>query len=219
MDSTPSPSPTPDTRESLLNAAETLFSEIGIEAASLRAITGAAGANLAAVHYHFGSKQELVRAVFVRRLGPLNQERLRRLEESIAQGGGVEGVVRALVAPLLELFRQQPESARAVVTLIGRAFSDPQGEVKRLLKEQFSEMVERFVAALMQLLPDLSREEVRFRFHLSAGAMAHLASSGHLLERSAGGSCGLADPGVVTEQLVHFLSAGLRAPAAPSLAP
>src|SRR4029078_9156685 len=126
---------TPDTRESLLNAAEALFSESGIEAASLRAITGAAGANLPAVHSHFGSKLGLVKAVFVRRLEPLNQERLRRLEESVARGGGVEGVGRALVAPLLELFRQQPESARAVVTLIGRAFSDPQGEVKRLLKE------------------------------------------------------------------------------------
>ena len=69
----------PGTRESLLDAAESLFSDRGIQAASLRAITEQAGANLAAVHYHFGSKQGLVRAVFSRRLAPLNEERLRRL--------------------------------------------------------------------------------------------------------------------------------------------
>src|SRR5688572_31708077 len=69
-----------DTRESLLDAAEKLFSEHGIQSASLRQITQHAGANLAAVNYHFGSKDGLVRAVFSRRLRPMNDERFRRLE-------------------------------------------------------------------------------------------------------------------------------------------
>src|ERR1043166_6329556 len=87
------------TRESLLDAAEALFTEHGIQAASLRAITQKAGANLAAVHYHFGSKEGLVKAVFSRRLKPLNQERLRLLEacdlEADPQGGAVEQVLHA----------------------------------------------------------------------------------------------------------------------------
>src|ERR1044071_5498720 len=91
------------TREGLLDAAESLFSELGIQAASLRAITQRAGANLAAVHSHFGSKQGLVRAVFKRRLEPLNRERLELLAASERKGGDVEEVLRALVAPLLRM--------------------------------------------------------------------------------------------------------------------
>src|SRR5436305_14013735 len=93
------------TRESLMDAAESLFSERGIQAASLRAITEQAKANLAAVHYHFGSKQGLVRAVFSRRLAPLNEERLRRLDLCLAAGGGVEEVLRAFLAPALAMAR------------------------------------------------------------------------------------------------------------------
>ena len=68
-----------DTKTSLLDAGERLFAELGIAGASMRAITQEAAANLAAVHYHFGSKEGLVRAVFSRRLGPLNRERVERL--------------------------------------------------------------------------------------------------------------------------------------------
>src|SRR5215470_7799735 len=93
------------TRESLMDAAESLFAERGIQAASLRAITEQAGANLAAVHYHFGSKQGLVRAVFSRRLNPLNAERLRRLTQIEEAGGGLEEVLHAFLVPALDMAR------------------------------------------------------------------------------------------------------------------
>ena len=88
---------TTDTREALLDAAESLFAEHGVQAASLRAITQQAGANLAAVHYHFGSKEGLVRAVFSRRIGPLNEERLRRLEECEREGRGVNRAIGSVI--------------------------------------------------------------------------------------------------------------------------
>src|SRR5437763_16807197 len=99
------------TRESLMDAAESLFAERGIPAASLRAITERATANLAAVHYHFGSKQGLVRAVFDRRLAPLNRERLTLLDRYEAEGGGVEEVVRAFVAPIFTMADEAHKSA------------------------------------------------------------------------------------------------------------
>src|SRR6185295_619338 len=99
---------TTDTREALLDAAEGLFAEHGIQASSLRAITQRAGANLAAVHYHFGSKEGLVRAVFSRRLKPLNEERLRRLEAcDLEAADAVEQVLDAFLAPLLRLSRER----------------------------------------------------------------------------------------------------------------
>ena len=120
-----------DTRESLLDAAESLFSEHGIQAASLRAITQRAGANLAAVHYHFGSKEGLVRAVFSRRLKPLHEERMKLLDAcDLDSAGAVEQVLKAFMAPLLRGARETPEGTRGFARLMGRAFSEPAEEVR-----------------------------------------------------------------------------------------
>ena len=199
------------TRESLLDAAESLFSERGIQAASLRAITERAGANLAAVHYHFGSKQGLVRAVFSRRLAPLNDERLRRLERALADRGGVEEVLRAFIAPPLDLAREASHGAFG--RLMGRAFMEPDDEIREILIEQFSEVFSRFTAALVQLLPELPEEEILWRFHFVAGALGHTVACGPLLERFSDGRCTVGGAEEATDHLATFLAAGLCAPA------
>ena len=75
------------TKDRILDAAESLFMEHGFEATSLRAITAAAGVNLAAVNYHFGSKEELFQAVLTRRLDPMNQQRVELLTRFEHAGG------------------------------------------------------------------------------------------------------------------------------------
>ena len=95
------------TRERILDAAEQLFSRAGFNGASLRPITTDAGANLAAVHYHFGSKEALLKAVVARRIDPVNQQRLALLAEYEQAGGGalsVEEVVHAFVQPVTALW-------------------------------------------------------------------------------------------------------------------
>jgi AcrR family transcriptional regulator len=202
------------TRDSLLDAAESLFSEHGIQAASLRAITQQANANLAAVHYHFGSKEGLVKAVFARRLRPLHEERLRLLAEcDLAGADAVEQVLHAFLAPLFRLIREAPEGTRGFARLMGRAFSEPNDEVRAIVVEEFTETVERFTAALSRLLPHLPRPELQWRFHFVAGSMAHTVSCGYLLERNSGGSCRVSDTDEALRHLVTFLAAGLRAPA------
>lgn len=205
-----------DTRESLLDAAESLFSEHGIAASSLRMITQQAGANLAAVHYHFGSKEGLVRAVFSRRIRPLNEERLRRLAAcDTAAEDAVEQVLRAFLAPLLERARETPERTSGFARLMGRAFTEATEELRSMLMEEFGETIRSFVAALRQLLPHLPEPELLWRFHFVAGAMGHTVGCSYLLERFSGGRC---QPGNTDEALGHlvsFLSAGMRAPAAP----
>jgi AcrR family transcriptional regulator len=202
-----------DTRESLLDAAESLFSEHGIQAASLRAITQRAGANLAGVHYHFGSKEGLVRAVFSRRLKPLNEERLRLLDAVPPEECGVEQVLHAFMAPLLRAAREKTESARSFGRLMGRAFSEPSEEVRALVSEEFAETVGRFLATLARLLPYLPEQELMWRFHFAAGAMAHTVSCGYLLEKYSGGLCHPSNGDEALDYLVSFLAAGLRAPA------
>jgi AcrR family transcriptional regulator len=199
------------TRESLLDAAESLFSERGIQAGSLRAITERAGANLAAVHYHFGSKQGLVGAVFSRRLAPLNAERLRRLEASDAAGGGVEEVLHAFLAPALDMAREASHGAFG--RLMGRAFMEPDDETREILIEQFSEVFHRFTAAFARLLPELPEREIVWRFHFVAGALGHTVACGQLIERFSAGRCPMGGAEGAADHLVTFLAAGLRAPA------
>jgi len=201
---------TTDTREALLDAAEGLFAEHGIQASSLRAITQQAGANLAAVHYHFGSKEGLVKAVFSRRIGPLNLERLRRLSEST---GEVEEVLRAFIEPVFEMKREAPEGSRQFARLMGRSFSEPSEDVRAIMTEELGPMFRRFVEALACRLPHLSEPEILWRFHFVAGAMAHTISCGYLLEAYSKGACHAGDPEEALEHLVTFLAAGLRAPA------
>lgn len=205
-----------DTRESLLDAAESLFSEHGIQAASLRAITQRAGANLAAVNYHFGSKEGLVRAVFSRRLKPLNEERIRLLEACDLESDredGVEQVLSAFLAPLLRAVRETPDGTRGFARLMGRAFSEPSEEVRTMVSEEFAETVRRFLNALALLLPSLSEQELLWRFHFAAGAMAHTVACGYLLEKYSAGLCHPSNADEALDHLVWFLAAGLRAPA------
>ncbi|MQY28740.1 TetR/AcrR family transcriptional regulator [Nocardia aurantia] len=89
----------PGTRDRLLSAAETLLRTAPYDEVSVRAICAAAGANPAAVHYHFGSKEALVAALLEARLGPLWADRL-----AVAAGRGtIEDIVDAVLAPFVEL--------------------------------------------------------------------------------------------------------------------
>ena len=202
-----------DTRESLLDAAEKLFSEHGIQAASLRQITQEASANLAAVNYHFGSKDGLVRAVFHRRLRPMNDERLRRLEEvDLGAEDALEQILRAFLEPLLRLISERPEGVRGFARLMGRAWSEPSEEVRTIILEEIRETIDRFLAAFRQILPQLSDSELMWRFHFVAGAMGHTVSCSYALERYSGGKCHTGDPDEILDQLVRFLAAGMRSP-------
>ena len=96
-----------DTRERILDAAERLFMTHGFDGASMRQITGEAAVNLAAVNYHFGSKEALMQEVFRRRLDWLNDERIRVLDEMEEAAGDkplkpsqiVNGFFGTLAAP------------------------------------------------------------------------------------------------------------------------
>jgi AcrR family transcriptional regulator len=206
---------TPETKERLLAAAEKLFAEHGIERASLRAITEEAQANLAAVHYHFGSKEGLVRAVFSRRLEPLNRERLDLLARCTADDGEaptLDCIVHAFVAPVLRMIRDS-EEGQNLACLVGRIFYQPDDELRSLIFEEFREVRDLFTSALSRALPFLSTEEVYWRFHFMVGSMAHTAATGSLIEQVSDGRCSLSDIDLVTRHLVAFIVAGLAAPA------
>ncbi len=206
-----------DTTNSLLDASERLFAHHGIAATSLRSITVEADVNLASVHYHFGSKEALVSAVFARRLEPLNRERLRLLREC-ETGAGPTGdplvaAARALVGPALRLRHDPRHGGEAFMRLMGRLFSEPTSAHKLAIIEQFREVNECFSRILKRCLPQLSEQELEWRKHFAIGAMAHTASASDIVALASRGVCDPSDVEATITRLTSFIVAGLRAPA------
>jgi AcrR family transcriptional regulator len=145
-----------------------LFVEKGFSATSLRSIATQADANLAAAHYHFGSKQGLLEALVHRRMTPINQARLAALDKLIAmpEAPGLRQVLQAFFQPLIET-----SEVENLPALIGRIHSEPPSITKPVLEKQFGEVATRFQEVLADLLPDLPRDQLRWRFHFMVGAM------------------------------------------------
>ncbi len=205
----------PDTHNRLLDAAEHLFAEHGIRGTSLRAITSVAPANLAAVHYHFGSKESLVEAVFARRLEPLNRERCRLLDAVEAAANGppsVEAAVNAFVAPAMRLAHDPAGGGENFMCLMGRLYSEP-GDLAFKITEQFAEVFQRFTSALARALPHLSQTDLFWRFFFMVGSLSMPLMGRHVIPRRTGGICDPSDIEANIRRLVAFLASGLRAPA------
>lgn len=214
MDATENTAAVP-TKQRILDAAERLFAATGFRATSLRELTNAAEVNLAAVHYHFGSKEGLIRAVFARRLEPINTERLQRLgdlerahcDDSLP----LEPLLEALLAPCFRLL--DDEGGRSFPRLLGRLQSDPDREMCReLLFEQFEELRDRFVPALRRALPALDEATVLWRLHSVIGAMSHNLTCFDDVEWTSEGRVVMQDADEPLRQLLVFATAGMRAP-------
>jgi len=204
-----------ETRERILDAAEVLFAAHGFEATSMRMITGLANVNLAAVNYHFGSKDALIQEVFRRRLTGLNQRRMVALEEAEAESGGEALKPSKIVEiffgmPLIMAAETDPAGA-TFMRLLGRTYTEPNEFVRRFLAEEYSEVVDRFMGALYRALPDVPKDEILWRFHFMMGAMSYAIAGTDAL-RLFGGELNDTDPERMLPRLMSFLLGGLRAP-------
>jgi AcrR family transcriptional regulator len=196
-----------ETKQKILDAAECLFGQFGYSATSLRHIITEARVNLAAIHYHFGSKQNLLDQVILRKAGPLNERRLALLDrferESHPEPASVESVLEAFIIPAV-LVEKNPEFMK----LMGRVYSE--GLMPEIAQRQFQPMIDQFLSALRRALPDISMEELAWKIHFALGAMAHtLLVHPEIYPEAAGES-----PARVAHRLVAFVSGGFRALAA-----
>ncbi|MEW6428314.1 MAG: TetR/AcrR family transcriptional regulator [Thermodesulfobacteriota bacterium] len=207
-----------ETRQQLLDAAEELFAQQGYQATSLRQITGRAGANLAAVNYHFGSKEALIEAVLLRRLMDLNQTRSMRITavldsaRKLGRPPAAREVLRAFIEPTIE-FGCADAGSRHVLTLIGRSFVEPDSLVRKVFMRLISPLFLQMLAALQACLPSLPAEVLHRRLHFALGATSHTL---HMLGKP--GPAGTTEPmddapQTIGRLLVDFLCAGMEAPA------
>ena len=202
-----------DTRARIAEAAHRLFTEGGEEATSLRAITRAAEVNVASVHYHFGGRDELLRVVLDRKIGPLNRHRMRLLDEAVATHGAVvpvEELLRAFIRPDLELLAELRETEVRFARFMGRAYTQPSPMVAGLVERQFQDIGDRLFPLLEKALPEVDPDELRVRMRLTVSVITNLFASAvppgepHPLDTD--------DIERQLRRLVGFLSPALAAP-------
>ncbi len=211
---------TSDTRERLLDAGERLFMAHGYEGTSMRQITGEAGVNLAAVNYHFGSKEALMQEVFRRRLDWLNEERMRVLDQMEAEADGKplkpSQIVDGFFGTLLRMAGDEKRGGVTFLRLLGRTLTEPSEFIRAFLAHEYKEVMDRYKEALFRALPDVPKAEIVWRFHFMLGATSYAIAGTDALRLVTDWQIEDEDSTDRLDRLVprlmSFLLGGLRAP-------
>ena len=206
-----------DTKTRILDGAEQLFAREGFHNTSLRALTQLAEVNLAAVNYHFGSKDALLEAVVERRLQPLNRLRAERIEAVLNQAKenksapSPEKLLKAFIEPTLE-FRNSSPGARDFIALIGRSLSEPDETVRNCFLKLVLPTFQLLFDGLREALPQLPAAILFTRLQFIMGTMSHVMCMRTLTalnNRSFPQPLGQQE---LIEQLLKYVVAGLEAP-------
>jgi AcrR family transcriptional regulator len=203
------------TGERVLDAAESLFARQGIRGTSLKEITELAEVNIAAVNYHFRSKEALVKAVYERSFVPLNEDRLRMLEAAEAEAGdgdlSIETVLHALFEPMIRAWIAN----RNFILLIGRLQNEPDSEISGYVQTLYGTLIPRFLDATKRALPGTPETVLFFWVHFLFGGVVYTLLNSQDMQRLHEGQYLLDTPALFLERLTQFGAAGLRAQVPP----
>ncbi len=208
-----------ETVDRILDAAELLFAEKGFSETSLRMITSKAKVNLAAVNYHFGSKNALIQAVFSRFLTPLSRYMEQGLKEmGWGQPGAappkLEDILLLYTQALLKIPTRHDNGVSIFMRLMGLAYTQSQGHLRKYLEQEYSRTFRLFMQLVKESTPELSKEERFWRIQFTLGSVAFTMSSiQQLTEILENSGTAKADPAKVVSFLVPYLLAGLKADA------
>lgn len=197
------------TKDRILGAAEELFAQFGFTGTSLRQVTSRADVNIAAVNYHFGSKENLVNEVFRRRMDDMSRQRLSALQEAIQQHPGeLEPILAAFVEPALAL-AQDRHGGAAFVRVVARAYAEKNDSLRKFLSDHYGHVLREFAKAIAAAVPGLSKEELYWRLDFLAGSLTYAMADFGLIKRPAGVS-EAAHRERAGRELIRFAAAGFK---------
>jgi len=192
------------TRNAILEAAERLYAIRGFADVTLRDIVAAADVNLAAVNYHFGSKDELIAELFITRSLATNRERLSELKQAEQQGGGraeIGAILRALVGPTLRGCLGPEHERSTAARFMIRASIETVAPIRRIKNREIDHL-KKFAAAMRRSLPDRSEVDLYWGLHFAL-AMAHQTiRDSERLTKLSDGSCDLNDVDGIIARIV-----------------
>ncbi|MBL8234673.1 MAG: TetR/AcrR family transcriptional regulator [Bryobacterales bacterium] len=202
----------PATKDRILDAAEKFFAVHGFDATSIRMIATAANVNLAAINYHFQSKEALLQAVYSRRVAPINERRLELLRQYIGTLGDwplePEPILEAFSQPVLEVIHQAPHIPMLMVRMI--YFQDRE-TFRQIFESLFRSVGVEFLKALGRALPHLTEAQLFLRMQFFFGSFVQMMAARDAMASI--NNFGAIDQNQMVRQLIHYTSAGLRAPA------
>ena len=197
------------TKDRILGAAEELFAQFGFTGTSLRQVTSRANVNIAAVNYHFGSKENLVNEVFRRRMDDMSTHRLAALEIAIRDTPGqLEPILAAFVAPALAL-AQDRHGGGAFIRVIARAYAEKNDGLRKFLSDHYGHVLREFGKAISACVPQLSKEELYWRLDFLAGSLTYAMADFGLIKRPPG----VTEPAHrerAAKELIRFAAAGFK---------
>ena len=200
------------TKDRILHAAEELFALQGFATTSLRQVTSRADVNIAAVNYHFGSKDNLVNEVFRRRMDEMSAERLAALKTAIDKHPGeLEPVLAAFVEPALAM-AQDRHGGGAFIRVIARAYAESNDSLRKFLSDQYGHVPREFAKALGACVSGLGKEDLYWRLDFLSGALTYAMADFGLIKRPAGVSEAVHRQRAA-KALIRFAAAGFQADA------
>mgnify|MGYP000311774730 CR=1 FL=1 len=200
-----------ETRNRILDVAQELFAKHGYDGVSMRQITVGANANVASIHYHFGSKEKLLLEALRRGAAPLIERRSESLS-LLPRPLQLEDVIRAFVTPVFQGERAPGTRRLLFGELRSRLVFENGALADQLLSELFDASSRSYIEAIADCLPDLPRSDLYYRFHYFLGAMFYAMSGTNRIKAISRGECDPTNSTAAIEQLIHFVSAGFRAP-------
>jgi AcrR family transcriptional regulator len=203
--------PSDQTRTAILAAAERLYADRGFGDVTLRDIVSEANVNLAAVNYHFGSKDELIAELFVTRSLALNKERLRELREAEEAGNGradIADILRALVGPTLRGCLG-PENQRSTPARFMIRVSIESVPAIRRIRNREIDHLRKFVSAMKRSLPDRSDVDLHWGLHFALAMAQQTVRDSERLTKLSEGKCDVDDVEGVISRVVDVAVMGL----------
>ena len=206
-----------DTAKRIIEAAEQLFADEGFEGVSLRSLTQAADVNLAAVNYHFGSKDALIDAVVERYVTPINENRLAQLDDLEKEYGAdtvipIEKILRAFLEPFLTHIGRSELSQCLFFKLMGRCMSAPSQTLPDSTLPLFHQLITRYAAAMHRSAPELSEELILWRLNFTFGVLAQTLLHAEVFEQITEGRAGKSSPKTMLNRIIDYTTAGFTTP-------
>jgi AcrR family transcriptional regulator len=201
---------TDQTKAAILNAAEKLYADRSFGEVSLRDIVAAAGVNLAAINYHFGSKDELLAELFLSRASALNRERFTELKAAEEAGHGLEAILRALVGPPIRWCLGPDRQRSAAARFMTRASVESVPPIRKIVERDVNHL-RRFADALRRALPDQNDVDIYWGLHFTLAMIRQTVTDSDRLRKLSGDLCDLDDVDDIIERIVQVAMHALTA--------
>jgi AcrR family transcriptional regulator len=208
-------------RETILDAAEDLFSKHGFYGVTIREVAREAGVDTALIHYYFGAKRGLFDAVFLRRAEVWNNDRvdaINRYAEAHGDAMTLEGLFEAFLRPPFEWSAKGGPGWKHYSALVAQTNANPAfgGET---MARYFDPAILRLITLIRQVLPEAREQDVYWAYHNLSGALTLTLGETGRLDRLSGGLCRSGDLESACDYMVRFAAAGFRAVCQPPTTP